>query len=945
MRKKLVGCIAAFALSTTMGVASLALPFGGAVNADGVTTWKNKISYDTSQFTLTEDYTAYGQATCFKNANDVKYLDDTGIHQTRLDLGKSGLLLTSKATGANAVGASFNFTKVYTGAFNLDFRVLSEKSFIGNCWTSGHTYNDLTSVGITFTSVSDSTQSFTIYYTAGAALAGNVNVKVAVNDETYNDGNGAAIYKANATALDWSTTGYVLTGNTFCNVGRMETSGVTYHKTKSYPTSLSFDPASMKVHSKQYKLIDLNTKGGFNEYSENWLVRDLSSTSVYQDEVVFGSKWDAGKDKGMSTIDPSVFADGYTVSMSVKGMTHDVENARTAKILLYNVGGEEYRSQTKVTVSEKQTVTGVAGGRTGTGYTFTASTQNEAAENTKIVLDGADFYDASSGYAELAVGAAVENPATAAGATPSGTAYYGLAADGGVSDIAYEYDPYSDVRGLGVTFRSKTDTTKAFTVYLQSRTFKSSNLIARVGIEGENYRNSSGTKGFAVYDTGTGTGVFNGDGQYRGLDGTLGMYANSSSTDSPYTPLRFDPKTMSVYGYADANWYILRNLTKDYAAEYTQVAAGDLATLDASDFAGGYTVEISVEMMNNNWNRGRAWMYNTWGAYLKSADTDGYLLEEGYNRDAKISVFALKGENEEYCFDWDNNGACDACGAFTDGLGAVKGASLSLDGNVGVNFYMDLAKSVVADESAYLSVKYSNKTQNLLVKDAVYNETNGYKFTVNVAAKDADEEIQVQLVSGGINGNVYTYSIMQYAEKLLADETGAYDSYKPVVNALVTYTKYAKANFVAGATAPEVSADMQAVTAETVAAYKMKVEGTDENVELVGYSLVLKSNTTLRLYFKSLGDSVPTVTIGGVKTTVLSKAVGDDTAYYVEITDIAANKLDTEYAIVIGGVTVNCSALSFVETVLTTDGADVATVNLVKALYLYNVAANRCLGD
>ena len=137
---------------------------------------------------------------------------------------------------------------------------------------------------------------------------------------------------------------------------------------------------------------------------------------------------------------------------------------------------------------------------------------------------------------------------------------------------------------------------------------------------------------------------------------------------------------------------------------------------------------------------------------------------------------------------------------------------------------------------------------------------------------------------------------------------------------------------------------MQAITRETVADYKMTVSGEDANVEIIGISLLLKSNTALRLYF-AVGETVPTVTVDGQEVEVYSKNVGEEKAYYVEIGNIAANKLDVFYTVKIGEITVSCSALSFAETVLNTDGADMATVNLVKALYLYNQAANECLGD
>lgn len=54
--------------------------------------------------------------------------------------------------------------------------------------------------------------------------------------------------------------------------------------------------------------------------------------------------------------------------------------------------------------------------------------------------------------------------------------------------------------------------------------------------------------------------------------------------------------------------------------------------------------------------------------------------------------------------DLDNDGKCDDCGAIIDGIGAkLAGYSLSLTGNIGVNFYMELSNDIVNDESAYMN--------------------------------------------------------------------------------------------------------------------------------------------------------------------------------------------------------------------------------------------------
>ena len=59
----------------------------------------------------------------------------------------------------------------------------------------------------------------------------------------------------------------------------------------------------------------------------------------------------------------------------------------------------------------------------------------------------------------------------------------------------------------------------------------------------------------------------------------------------------------------------------------------------------------------------------------------------------------------------------------------------------------------------------------------------------------------------------------------------------------------------------------------------------------------------------------------------------------IEIENISADQLGTAYAVKIGNYTLNFSALSYANIVLNKSG-DANLINLLKALYLYNQAAN-----
>ena len=134
--------------------------------------------------------------------------------------------------------------------------------------------------------------------------------------------------------------------------------------------------------------------------------------------------------------------------------------------------------------------------------------------------------------------------------------------------------------------------------------------------------------------------------------------------------------------------------------------------------------------------------------------------------------------------DTDNDGRCDNCSAIIDGIGAkLAGYSLSLTGNIGVNFYMELSNDIVNDESAYMNFTLPNGTTSKVYVNGTHEEgstattdttvKNGvtyYVFTCEVAAKEMTSDIKAQMIgnNGEKKGTVYTYTVKEYADYILS---------------------------------------------------------------------------------------------------------------------------------------------------------------------------------
>ena len=283
--------------------------------------------------------------------------------------------------------------------------------------------------------------------------------------------------------------------------------------------------------------------------------------------------------------------------------------------------------------------------------------------------------------------------------------------------------------------------------------------------------------------------------------------------------------------------------------------------------------------------------------------------------------------------DGNNDNACDGCGEIIDGIGKAYGINIGLNGTISANIFMELTDATIADEGAYMHTEYNGKVFEIPVKDAEVRE-GYYVFSVEVPAKEMDSTITSYMVrANGDKGVTYTYSIKEYAEKMMVEDPKT----EALLKQLLNYGAYAKAFFAGEAV--EATAEMNAVTKETLAAFASKTAGTmPAGIELIGASLILEAETTIRVYFKADAIENYTFTVAGQEVT----AIAANGYYYLEITDISAKDLDTAYDFVISNgtdaFTLTYSALSYAYT--TTQAANAEIVKVAQAMYLYNQAAN-----
>jgi len=303
--------------------------------------------------------------------------------------------------------------------------------------------------------------------------------------------------------------------------------------------------------------------------------------------------------------------------------------------------------------------------------------------------------------------------------------------------------------------------------------------------------------------------------------------------------------------------------------------------------------------------------------------------------------------------DADDNGYCDDCGAIYDGIGAhLAGYTLSLNGNIGVNFYMELSDEVANDSNTYMLFTLPDGSEKqVLLSEATQNTTltegkTYYVFSCEVSSYEMTQEIKAQMFDGsGNSSKEYSYTVRDYAEFIIDNPTKYSSGDVEFAKAMLNYGACAQTYWnvetadLANKNLNEADCQIAALSATDLEGYK-KSATSNELGTFEGFSLVLKSETTLKAYFKPAdGVNVNNLTFTAGGKTVTPASSGK---YYVlSVENIKAWDLDEDYTFTAsdGNATLefSCSALSYGYSVLNKSeyNTDESLVQLISALYAY----------
>lgn len=293
------------------------------------------------------------------------------------------------------------------------------------------------------------------------------------------------------------------------------------------------------------------------------------------------------------------------------------------------------------------------------------------------------------------------------------------------------------------------------------------------------------------------------------------------------------------------------------------------------------------------------------------------------------------------------DGTC-VCGE-TVGV-TLKGHNLVLGELIAVKFHFDLDENKNFEEAYVTLTMPGGATKNVPVASAETGNDTGYKvFTYEVAAKEMKKVITAEFYTADGTLLLTTdYSVEAYAESILNGNSS--ETAKTMVNKMMAYGEFAEAYF-DETEAPEAGGLTEAATiVEALNTYTLTTTPATETefVRYAGSSLILLSNTTMRIYFELVGgttiDTVSFAWEGSELTPTMVEWNGKN-YYYVDAADIKPRNLDAEITITATGAegtyTTTLSPMYYVKEMLADTTQDAGLITLLRAFYEYYVAAKQ----
>ena len=320
--------------------------------------------------------------------------------------------------------------------------------------------------------------------------------------------------------------------------------------------------------------------------------------------------------------------------------------------------------------------------------------------------------------------------------------------------------------------------------------------------------------------------------------------------------------------------------------------------------------------------------------YTCSKCSDSYVsnnteaLGHSYEAVTTAPTFTANGFTTHTCANCGNSYVTDEVSAYAV---SVSEWNIALGDDISATFYLNIDSRIEAP-SAKVTVGTS-------VSDAVLTkqENGTYAVTVKVAAAQMTDNISVQVINGDAVSEAMTYTIRQYAEKILTGDFN--DKTKNLVKVMLNYGAAAQLYFNYNDNADSLANKgyeiTEAVEIPTVDTTNM-VSGSAEGVRFYGASLVFESKVAVRFYFTVTGE-ITSYSTG-------NSPVEKNGMYYIEVPGINPQDYAKDIVLTVNDtLTVTYSPLTYISRKAASDNVELAA--LVTSMYRYYLTAEAYLAE
>lgn len=264
----------------------------------------------------------------------------------------------------------------------------------------------------------------------------------------------------------------------------------------------------------------------------------------------------------------------------------------------------------------------------------------------------------------------------------------------------------------------------------------------------------------------------------------------------------------------------------------------------------------------------------------------------------------------------------------------VAGYSLSLSGDIGVNFYMDLTDTALKSPDTYMEFSIPGKSKSKVkltdAKQYKIGENTYYAFPYFVSAKDMTQTVTARLYYRGILQNIFTYTVEDYAQYIISHPDVFETKVVDIAKAMLVYGKAAQQYF--NYNTSNLPSIKQNLYPQDLSRFKGTVNATG-SVKFVGSRLVLSQKPGLKLYFSGATSSTKFYVNGKeVPATLEGKS------YCITISDI--NKMSTMYEITSTNLSMKYGIFSYGyrAQAFSSDAKYTNLNQLISAMYLYDAS-------